>query len=431
MTTLPRPSLVMALALVTALQAGPAAAQGPGCQGHAATIVGTAGTDRIAGTNGADVIAGLGGDDVLRGLGGHDLLCGGGGRDLVRGGKGDDAMDGGGGDDRLLGGKGFDLVTFESAPRGVRVDLAASRAFGYGRDQVDSVWWVIGSPFGDRLSGANAMEVLIPLGGRDRVRGRGGWDLIDGGPGRDRLSGGRGEDVLLGQGGNDDLDGGRGSDTASFAGAGRRVRVDLAADRSTGEGRDSLESLEDVEGSPYADWIAGGRGPNTIVGGEGGDAVRGRGGNDRVLGLEGDDSVRLGAGNDTGRGGRDDDSIDGGPGIDRTYGGAGHDVCRNGEVLGCDEYDPPGPLGAAPDRSGRGPLSAMSAGGRGRAVHGVDDAPRRPVVVVDRRARLGRGVDGVAHEVVDRVVSDLVTRVGRRGGADRRDGPGEHRERDQ
>jgi Ca2+-binding RTX toxin-like protein len=53
--------------------------------------------------------------------------------------------------------------------------------------------------------------------------------------------------------------------------------------------------------------------------------------------------LRLGAGDDLGRGGRDDDRLDGGRGIDRVYGGAGHDVCRNGEILGCDEYELPVP----------------------------------------------------------------------------------------
>lgn len=338
-----RPTLAAVTVLVAA--AAPASAQRPAplCQGHRATMVGTPGDDQLVGTQGPDVIAARAGHDVVRGVRGNDLLCGGRGDDLVRGGKGDDGMEGGGGADRLLGGKGFDLVSFASSGRAVDVDLARGTATGAGRDRIESVWWVIGSPFADDVRGTNAMEILMPLGGRDRVHGRGGRDLIDGGPGDDALSGGRGVDVVLGRGGDDTLTGGPGADTASFAGAENPVSVDLGSGRAAGEGRDSLRGFEDVEGSDHPDVIEGDRARNVVVGGEGADRVLTRGGNDRVLGLVGDDRIRLGPGDDLARGGRDDDWIDGGAGIDRTYGGAGHDVCRNGEVLGCDEYELPLP----------------------------------------------------------------------------------------
>lgn len=89
------------------------------CGGRRATIVGTAGADRLIGTSGADVISGLGGGDVISGRGGNDLLCGGAGRDRITGGAGDDRLWGGlGGDtlrgsagnDRLAGGSGVDLA---------------------------------------------------------------------------------------------------------------------------------------------------------------------------------------------------------------------------------------------------------------------------------------------------------------------------------
>jgi uncharacterized delta-60 repeat protein len=92
--------------------------QGPGgpapevtvCAGRRATIVGTAGRDRIRGTRRRDVIATLGGSDVIRGLGGDDLVCAGSGNDLVLGGAGTDTLRGQAGRDRLLGGSGRDRL---------------------------------------------------------------------------------------------------------------------------------------------------------------------------------------------------------------------------------------------------------------------------------------------------------------------------------
>lgn len=93
---------------------GPAAAGtgGPAvlCAGRRATIVGTAGRDRIRGTRGPDVIAGLGGDDTVSGLGGDDIVCGGAGADRLAGGAGADRLIGGAGADTLLGGAGRDRL---------------------------------------------------------------------------------------------------------------------------------------------------------------------------------------------------------------------------------------------------------------------------------------------------------------------------------
>ncbi|GAA0624285.1 hypothetical protein GCM10009547_29240 [Sporichthya brevicatena] len=80
----------------------------PRCLGRPATIVGTAGPDRIRGTKRADVIVGLGGADRIEGRGGADLICGGRGNDILIGGGGDDVILGGPGRDRIKGGRGND-----------------------------------------------------------------------------------------------------------------------------------------------------------------------------------------------------------------------------------------------------------------------------------------------------------------------------------
>jgi uncharacterized delta-60 repeat protein len=82
----------------------------PRCAGKRATIVGTAGRDRIRGTRRRDVIAALGGNDVIRGLAGNDIVCAGRGNDLVAGGGGRDRLLGGPGRDRLVGGPGRDRL---------------------------------------------------------------------------------------------------------------------------------------------------------------------------------------------------------------------------------------------------------------------------------------------------------------------------------
>jgi Ca2+-binding RTX toxin-like protein len=96
------------------------------CNGVAATIVGSSGSDDIEGTPGRDVIATLGGDDKIRAEGGNDLICGGlgnddirgdagsdrvlgeAGNDIIRGETGNDQMNGGAGNDNIRGDEGTD-----------------------------------------------------------------------------------------------------------------------------------------------------------------------------------------------------------------------------------------------------------------------------------------------------------------------------------
>jgi uncharacterized delta-60 repeat protein len=80
------------------------------CHGKVATLVGTAGADKLHGTRKSDVIVGLGGDDVVKGLGGNDLVCAGDGNDKVLGGDGRDRLYGEAGKDRLVGGSGKDRL---------------------------------------------------------------------------------------------------------------------------------------------------------------------------------------------------------------------------------------------------------------------------------------------------------------------------------
>jgi hypothetical protein len=81
------------------------------CQGKKATLIGSAGKDKITGTNKRDVIVSFGGNDTVKGGGGNDVLCGNGGKDKLVGGKGKDLLIGGPKADKLIGGAGKDTLS--------------------------------------------------------------------------------------------------------------------------------------------------------------------------------------------------------------------------------------------------------------------------------------------------------------------------------
>ena len=150
------------------------------------TIVGDAGPNVLRGGDGADVIEGGDGADEIWGQGGVDTLLGGSGPDFINGGDSLSVMDGGPGSDVLVNG----IVTYESAPGPVEVDLFHKVATGYGTDTLSLVTHVIGSEFEDALLGSAPSETLVGLGGADVIKGGGGDDTIDGGPGPDVIRGG-------------------------------------------------------------------------------------------------------------------------------------------------------------------------------------------------------------------------------------------------
>ncbi len=87
----------------------------------------------------------------------------------------------------------------------------------------------------------------------------GGWgnDRITGTAGVNSLNGGKGEDTLAGGSGNDVLKGGDGVDTADYTTAVENLVVNLQAGTVTGEGTDSLSSIENVIGGIGQDLLTG------------------------------------------------------------------------------------------------------------------------------------------------------------------------------
>jgi CSLREA domain-containing protein len=142
-------------------------------------------------------------------------------------------------------------------------------------------------------------DVLTGTAKADTLSGLAGHDLLLGLAGHDTLSGGEGGDTLRGGVGNDRIDGGNGLDTASYRDATAGITASLLTGRSSGVlGVDVLTSIENLEGSAYADTLTGNGGANTLGGRAGNDKLYGLGGDDRLFGHEGNDLLEAGQGND-------------------------------------------------------------------------------------------------------------------------------------
>jgi Tol biopolymer transport system component/Ca2+-binding RTX toxin-like protein len=264
----------------------------------------------LAGGNGDDLVTGGSGNDSLEGGSGFDLLDGRNGNDTLRGGAEDDWLIGGAGADTLDGGDGDDTASYETATTGILLNLATGEATGDAKGDVFlSIEQYEGSLHDDTLIGDAKDNLLGGLGGNDKLEGGAGNDVLDGGDGNDTLRGGVGNDSLVGGAGADVLDGGEGKDFVSYATASSGILINLLTGETKGDAAgDVFLSIEEIEGSYYAD---------TLVGDATNNILRGAGGNDSVEG---------GAGNDTLSGDAGDDSLVGGVGADVLNGGDGYDI---------------------------------------------------------------------------------------------------------
>jgi Ca2+-binding RTX toxin-like protein len=192
-----------------------------------------------------------------RGSAGADTITGSSQRDYLLGNGGDDLLEGGAGADTLNGWTGSDTAGYSTSPAGVNVSLATGYAAG----------------------GHAAGDVLLLI---ENLLGSDHNDTLSGAGGANRLTGGAGDDLLRGRGGADTLDGGTGSDWASYSDSGAAVNVSLLTGYVAGghAAGDVFISIENLQGSVFADTLNGDSGDNLLEGGPGADRLNGNGGSD-------------------------------------------------------------------------------------------------------------------------------------------------------
>ena len=225
--------------------------------------------DRFIGNLAANYFIGNGGGDVFTGGRGDDTLDGGADGDILFGGDGDDLMFGGSGQDALHGGAGTDTVSYATSTAAVRVDLGTgtgSRGDAEGPVQIVGTGTII---TGELLY---SIEHLIGSDFGDKLTGDGGDNVLDGGKGNDTLAGGDGADQLIG---------GKGRDTADYSGATAAVLVDIST--GTGDG-DQLILIENASGSALGDTLIGSNGQNSLIGQGGNDSLYGGANSDKLVG---------------------------------------------------------------------------------------------------------------------------------------------------
>lgn len=286
--------------------------------------------ENIIGSEHDDILIGNSQDNQIQALAGNDLLIG------------------NAGNDRLDGGDGIDAVSYRRDPGAVTINLAQNQAQdGFGNtDELFNIENVIGSAFGDRIIGDDNNNVISAGGGNDTVSGAGGNDTLFGEEDNDVLNGDAGNDLLIGGSGigwpSDFLNGGDGSDTASYFTAPSGVSASLLqkngwAGDATG---DQFDSIENLEGSNFDDFLVGDNGNNSLRGlagkdeldgGLGDDTLKGDDGNDVLWGNDGNDHLAGDAGNDILRGGMGNDVLDGAQDDNTLEGGLGDDTLTAGE----------------------------------------------------------------------------------------------------
>lgn len=147
--------------------------------------------ETIMGATGNDVLSGGDGNDKLVGLAGNDTLDGGAGNDTLRGGTGTNT---------LIGGDGNDTANYSDMLSGVTVSLAlaGAQATGASTDTLSGIENLIGSGFGDTLTGDAAINNLFGYDGDDVINGGAGADTLTGGNGADKFvfGVGTGQDIV-------------------------------------------------------------------------------------------------------------------------------------------------------------------------------------------------------------------------------------------
>ncbi len=148
---------------------------------------------------------------TLTGTAGDDILISNDSGSTLLGLAGNDFMIGGAGNDKFDGGAGINTVSYHNAKGPVTVDLSITTAQdtgSAGHDTLVNIQNLIGSDFGDHLTGNSQANVITGGAGNDVINGGGGNDTLIGGLGNNTLTGGDGADTfkyLAGNTGHDTI----------------------------------------------------------------------------------------------------------------------------------------------------------------------------------------------------------------------------------
>ncbi|MFM9935346.1 MAG: M10 family metallopeptidase C-terminal domain-containing protein, partial [Novosphingobium sp.] len=242
--------------------------------------------------SGAQATGGAGSDTLIS----IENLVGSALADTLTGDANANVIDGGNGSDTINGGDGSDTASYASASGPVAVSLLLSGAQatgGAGSDTLTSIENLIGSASADTLTGDANANVIEGGKGADKIDGGDGSDTVSYAsangavavvllPGFNYATGAADQDTLIsienvigsafddqlyGSNGANVLNGGNGSDYAVYAGAGGSVTVSLliSGAQATGvAGLDTLISIENLVGSPFADTLIGDGNANVL-----------------------------------------------------------------------------------------------------------------------------------------------------------------------
>ncbi|MDB4558781.1 Hint domain-containing protein [Amylibacter sp.] len=254
---------------------------------------------------------------TIDGGAGGDSLIGGSGDDTLFGGAGDDTLEGGAGADSLAGGAGLDYVDYSNSDAGVSVNLTTNVASGGHAtgDTLAGIDGIIGSDFGDTLTGFNAQGVDYT----NIFYGGAGADTLDGRGGDDTLFGGDDADTFVYQDGfgNDTIEGGEGGTDNDVIDA-SAVTNGITVDFSTGETGTVTSGADTIDFAEIESFVLTGQ-ADTINGSFANDSMT-------VFAGAGDDSILAGSAADELYGGAGNDTLAGGDGNDTLFGGTGDDT---------------------------------------------------------------------------------------------------------
>jgi len=318
--------------------------------GRNSPIDGGSGNDVIYGLFGRDEISGGDGDDSLEGYSDDDTLFGGVGADTLRGDASDDFLAGGAGADLLDGGTEYafgDYADYSTSSGAVFITIGVSSSGGDAAgDILIDIENLIGSAFGDQLTGDFNRNLLKGGDGADILNGADGNDTLIGADSSNLFNGFR--DTLVGGAGADSIIGDS-EDVISYRTSSQGVHVELFVPNTPfsphwlAEGGDAegdilsiYNQAQNLEGSAFNDTLAGdypffsSKDGSEIFGLAGDDQITGFGDNDLLDGGSGDDTLSSGAGIDTLIGGAGDDLLRAGDGNDRLFAGLGDDRADGG-----------------------------------------------------------------------------------------------------